>query len=100
MTKQECRNKIRCAMSDKTGVLRFESFDIVDAPDCAETGDRIRQYLVGRALAEVDVGRIREIGGHGHPLCARVVAQLVTESQETFLHLSRRAKAPTEQQTR
>ncbi len=84
VTEQECRNGVRCAMSDRTGVLRFEGFDIVDAPECAETVYRIREYLVGRALAETDVDYIREIGLVEHPLCARVVAELVAQSQETF----------------
>ena len=73
-------------MSDKTGVLRFESFDIVDAPECAETAEKIRQYLVGRALADVDVSLIRETGRDRHLLCARVVAQMVGESQGIFVH--------------
>jgi hypothetical protein len=73
-------------MSDRTGVLCFENFDIVDAPECHETAEEIRRYLVGRALTDVDVSQIREIGRDGHALCARVVAQLVTESQGIFVH--------------
>lgn len=86
MAEQECRDKVRCAMSDKTGVLRFEGFDIVDTPECAETAAKIRKYLVGRALAEVDVRRIRDMGCDGDSLCARVVAQMVAESQAIFVH--------------
>ena len=89
MTEQECRNKVRCAMSDRTGLLRFKSFDIVEAPECAGMTERIRCYLIGRALAEVDLGYIREIGHDGHALCCRVVAQLVAESQGVFLHRAR-----------
>ena len=88
MTENECRNKVRCALSDATGQLRFESFDIVDAPECADTAQKIAQYLVGRPLAEVDPGRIRDIGRDGNPLCGRVVARLVEESQRTFVHLN------------
>ena len=96
MTEQECRSKIRCAMSDRTGQLRFENFNIVDAPDCAETADRIRHYLVGRALAETDTSYLREIGRDTHPLCGRVVAQLVTESQETFVQRTGRLRTMTD----
>jgi len=86
MTENECRNKVRCALSDRTGQLGFENFDIVNAPECTDTASRIRQYLVGRPLADVDPGRIREIGRDGNPLCARVVAHLVEQSQWTFGH--------------
>ena len=86
MTEDECRRKVRCAMSDRTGVLRFESFDIVDAPACAGTAQSIGRYLVGRALAEVDIARIREMGRDGDTVCARVVSQMVAESQAAFGH--------------
>jgi len=86
MTEDECRSKVRCAMSDRSGVLRFESFDIVDAPERAGTAQTIHRYLVGRALAEADTERIREMGRDGDVLCARVVAQLVAESQAVFGH--------------
>lgn len=85
MTEEDCRRRIRCMMSDRTGELRFEAFEIVDAPQCAATVERIRQYLLGRPLAEVDPGRIREIGRDENPLCARVVAQMVAESRRTFV---------------
>ncbi len=85
MTESECRERIRCTMSDKSGVLRFENFEIVDTPEAAETAEKIRDYLVGRALADVEAGRIREMGRDGHLLCAHVVAQLVTESQAVFV---------------
>jgi len=86
VTKNECRNRVRCALSDETGVLRFREFDIVGAPECRETVATLRHYLVGRALAETDAGYIRELGRVTRLLCARVVAQLVEESQQTFIH--------------
>jgi len=87
MTKQECRDRVLCALSDRTGVLRFDSFDIVDAPDCEETAATLRHYLVGQALGETDIGYIRDLALVTHPLCAGVVAQLVQECQETFIHV-------------
>jgi hypothetical protein len=85
VTDQECRDRVRCALSDRTGTLRFESFDIVDAPDCAQAAATLRHYLLGRALAEADPDHIRESGREAYPLCARVVAQLVQESQEILI---------------
>lgn len=46
MTEDECRNKIRCALTDRTGQLRFESFDIADAPEYTDMARRIREYLL------------------------------------------------------
>ena len=86
MTEDQCRNRVRCTLSDKSGILRFDSFDIVDAPECREAVAALRHYLVGRALAETDTGYVRELGRVTRPLCAHVVAQLVEESQETFIH--------------
>jgi hypothetical protein len=90
MSEDECRNKIRCGLSDRSGVLRFESFDIVDAPECAEIAYGLRAYLVGRALAEVDVGHLQEVLAAEHPLCGRVVVRLVTDSQEMFARPGKR----------
>jgi len=99
MTEQECRDRVRCALSDRTGALSFENFDIVDAPDCSETAYNIREYLLGRPLAEVDVDSIREMGDLGNPLCARVVAGLVADCQRLFAQAERNnssASLPTE----
>ena len=84
MTQKECWDRVRWALSDRSGVLRFESFDVVDVPECGETACGIRRYLAGRTLAEVDTSQIREIGHNTHPLCAQVIAQMVAEAQETF----------------
>jgi len=86
VTEDQCRNRVRCTLSDKSGILRFKKFDIVDAPECRETAATLRHYLVGRALAETDTAYIRELGRVTRPLCARVVAQLVEESRQTFVH--------------
>jgi len=88
VTEQECWHKLRAALSDRTGVLRFESFDIVNAPDCAETAATLRHYLVGRPLAETDPAHIRKLGRATEPVCAQLVARLVQRSQRRFLGIS------------
>ena len=84
MTEEQCRDRIRCALSDRSGVLRFESFDIVDAPECEDVSYSVREYVIGRALAEVNVDHVRDLVGAEHPLCARTLAGLLAESQEMF----------------
>ena len=86
ITEQECRDSMRCGLSDRTGTLRFDTLDIVASPDCIEIATALRGYLVGRALAEADAAHIRQLGGMTHPLCAGVVAGLVQRAQSTFLH--------------
>ncbi len=84
MTEEQCRDRIRCALSDRSGVLRFESFDIVDAPECEDIRYSVREYVIGRTLAEVDVHHVRKVVAAAHPLCARVLARLMAESQGIF----------------
>jgi len=85
MKKQECRNRVRCALSDSSGQLRVESFNIVDTPECQEMAEHLREYLVGKALAEVDAEHVRELARGAHPVCALEVSRLVRECQETFV---------------
>ena len=54
MGSEDCRNKVRFRLSDRTGALRFESFDTVDAPLCPETARSLRRYLVGQRFADVN----------------------------------------------
>ena len=89
MEKRECQERIRCPVSDRLGEMRIENFDIVDAPECEEIADRLRTYLVGQPLADVDLAYIREIGRATHPLCAEVVSKLVQRGQEKFLPAER-----------
>ena len=48
-TEQDCRNNVRWTLSDRTRGLCFETLDIVDAADRAETAPTLSHYRVGRA---------------------------------------------------
>jgi len=94
VTEQECWHRLRAALSDRTGMLRFENFDIVNAPDSAETAATLRHYLVGRPLAETDPAHIRKLGRATEPVCAQRVARLVQKSQRRFSDTSESTLRP------
>ena len=59
MCKAECKDRLRVRMSDASGDLRFEAFEIVNSPACREIEATLRDYLVGRSLEDVDLGYLR-----------------------------------------
>ena len=88
MSQTECYDKIRFSLSDKSGVLRFETFAIVGAPECGDMEQELRAYLVGRPLSEVDPGYLRSLSCKGDGACMRAVIQTVGEYKELF-HVTR-----------
>ena len=81
MSADDCRDKVRYSLSDKSGTLRFEAFDIVDAPDCQDTADEMRRVLLGRPLAEIDVASLLGICCPANGQCMRAVADVIAEAQ-------------------
>jgi hypothetical protein len=81
----DCVNKIRFSISDETGVLRFTSFDIVDPPESCQGLEALREYLVGRPLAEVDVDHLRELLGGSDGECRQTALRVVKEYQRRFV---------------
>lgn len=80
----ECADKIRFALSDKTGVLRVVDFDIVDAPQCAEIAEALKQYLTGRPIVEVDLEYIQSLRCRGDARCMRTIVDTITQYHEMF----------------
>jgi len=80
----ECYDKIRLSLSDESGELRFESFEIVDMPDCQELAGQLREYLVGRPLAQADPHRVRSMSCPSGGACMLVVARIIEEYQRLF----------------
>ncbi len=93
MASQECRDRIRFTLSNETGVQRFKAFELVDDPECGEMGKFLREYLVGRPLAEVDLDYLRslkcpymrslecqESGG-----CVLAIIDVIREYQDLFV---------------
>ena len=83
---KECYDSIRFSLSDLSGQMRFESFDLVDMPDCEDVAASLREYLVRCPLAEVDVERIRSMECDGRCTCLGEVARVVREQQHLFGH--------------
>jgi len=82
----ECYDSIRFSLSDLSGRMRFESFDVADLPECKDVAASLREYLVGRPLAEVNLERIRSMECAGRCTCVGEVARVVREQQHLFGH--------------
>lgn len=54
---------IRCSLDDSSGVLAFRTFEVVEDPGLEPVAELIREYLVGRPLAEVDEEELRGLVG-------------------------------------
>lgn len=80
----DCSDRIRFSLSDKSGVLRFEDFDIVGQPDCRQMAERLRGILLGRPLADIDVAEIRRVSCPGNAECMRAVAEIIEDTKATF----------------
>jgi len=87
MSEGQCDNKIRYSLSDRSGVLRFEAFDIVDGgePSCKKVADEICAKIIGRPLADVDVSEIEKIPCSGGAECVKSLANVIRECQGMFI---------------
>ena len=65
--------------------LRFEDFQIVGAPECRDVEEMLREYLVGRALADVDLGYLRRLVCAGNGECVHAVIREVQKYQHLFV---------------
>ncbi|GEM_PF-3443962 len=85
MQQDECANRVRFVLSDERGALAFREFRITRGlPDCKRLEDRLRDYLVGRPLAQVDPAYVRSLTCKGTGECSRVVARTIEEHQDLF----------------
>ena len=84
MSSEHCHGNVRFRLSDGTGALRFESFDIVDAPLCQVTAASLRQYLLGRRLADVDPDYIAELTCPGDGACMQEIVDMLWDYKALF----------------
>ena len=82
---EECHDRIRFRLSDDSGILRFKDFEIVDAPQCRDVERKLREYLVDRPLAGVDVDYLRTLGCQPNGGCVRAVIDEVWKYQRLFV---------------
>jgi hypothetical protein len=89
MIVNDCDDNVRFALSDDTGDLHFTAFDIVNAPECAGLVEELREKLLGRSLAQIDVAEIQRISCHGKGQCMQTIVRTITECQDMFLQRRR-----------
>ena len=87
MSSEECKDSLRYSLSDESGVLRFDGFEIVSSAECRETQKALQEYLVGRALSEVDLDYLRGLACSRGGGCMDAVIEAVQEHQEMFAHV-------------
>ena len=85
MYAEDCRDKLRFRLNDDSGVLRFLEFEILNASTCQDLAKTLREYLVGRALAEVDLDYLRKLTCAGNGECVQVVIREVQKYQHLFV---------------
>ena len=84
MCAAECSDRLRFRLSDNSGVLRFEEFAIVDALDCRDMQHTLREYLVGRSLADVDLDFLRGLKCPADCECLRALIGTIQKHQHLF----------------
>ena len=82
---QECYDNVRLSLTKENGVWHFESFDIVDAPECNAVAEQLRNYLLDRSLGDVDLQYLQSIQCQGNGACMRAVIDIVHEYQGMFV---------------
>jgi len=85
MPPQECYDRVHLSLSDESGDLRFESFEIAGTPECRDVEETLRAYLVERPLAEVDMDYIRGLTCAGDGQCMSAVVRVIEEYQHLFV---------------
>lgn len=86
MLSKDCRDRLRFRLSDASGVLRFVEFEILDHDECHDMETTLREYLVGRALADVDLDFLRGLTCAGNGACMDAVICEVQKCQHLFVH--------------
>ena len=85
MFAEQRHDRLRFRLSDKSGVLRFVEFEIVNASRCRGMEETLREYLLGRALADVDVSYLRGLTCVGNGECMHAVIREVQKYQYLFV---------------
>ena len=84
MFAEDCRNRLRFRLNDDSGALRFVEFEILDASRCGDMERTLRDYLLGRALVDVDVEYLRKLTCAGNGECMQAVIREVEKQQHLF----------------
>ncbi|MFC1782956.1 hypothetical protein ACFL02_05155 [Planctomycetota bacterium] len=82
----DCDDKVRFALSDKTGELRFTNFDIVGVPECVNVIEKLRVFLLNQKLADIDITEIIKMPCPGNGQCIQTIVRVIEEYQGRFIH--------------
>ena len=90
----DCYNKIRYTLSDESGELKFRTFEMPADHHCGVFVDKLKPYLLGRPLSEIETDVIETLSCGRDGECARTIAAVVREHQEIFLDKEPPGKEP------
>jgi hypothetical protein len=79
-----CRDVIRFRLSDDSGYLCFEAFEIVNSPECRQFEAALKEYLIGRPLATVDVRYLKSLKCNAECECVSAIIREVEKQQRMF----------------
>lgn len=85
MFANDCHDRLRFRLDDDDGLLRFVEFEILNASRCQDIEETLQEYMVGRALADVDLDYLRELTCTGNGECMQAVIQEVQKHQRLFV---------------
>jgi len=84
MFAEDCHARLRFRLNDDSGVLRFMEVEIPNASTCRDMEQLLQEYLVARALADVDSDYLRNLAGTGNGECMQAVIRAVRKYQHLF----------------
>lgn len=93
MSISSCADKIRFSLSDRSGKLCFEQFDIIDHPACNNVAEQMRAVIVGKPLAEIDLDALQAIECRGSRGCIEAACEIIAECQRMFVPKSRASRS-------
>ena len=85
MLSESCHDRLRFRLNDDDGLLRFVEFEILNTSRCQGMEETLRDYMVGRALKDVDLDHLRKLTCMGNGECMEVVIREVRKHQHLFV---------------
>ena len=85
MFSESCQNKLRFRLNDDDGMLRFVEFEVLNASGCRGMAETLREYMLGRALADVDLDYLHNLTCAGDGECMRAIIREVEKHQHLFI---------------
>ena len=80
----ECYNRIRFAMDDADGSLRFRRIGVEGGMHCEGVLKELEVYLKERPLRDVDLNEVKRIASECRPGCGKELVRVIAEQKEFF----------------